>query len=91
MAMYVFVCVHFPILMCQSHGYACWRAYTEKERERERKRERKKERERERKKERKKDPYSMLAALRPLSVLCERRASVHYFAELHQRCLPGLL
>ena len=52
MAMYVFVCVHFPILMCQSHGYACWRAYTEKERERERKRERKKERERERKKER---------------------------------------
>ena len=28
--------------------------------------------------------------LRPLSVLCERRASVHYFAELHQRCLPSL-
>jgi len=63
------------------------RIQRKKEREREREKERKKERE----KERKRDPYSMLAALRPLSVLCERRASVHYFAELHQRCLPGLL
>ena len=48
MAMYVFVCVHFHILMCQSHGYACWRAHTEREREREREKERERERERER-------------------------------------------
>ena len=51
MTMYVFVCVHFHILMCQSHGYACWRAHTEKEREKERERERKKERKKERQRE----------------------------------------
>ena len=29
--------------------------------------------------------------LRPLSIRCERRATAHYFMELNQLCLPGLL
>ena len=33
----------------------------------------------------------VVRGLRPLSVRCERRATAHYFMELNQLCLPGLL
>ena len=33
----------------------------------------------------------VVRGLRPLSVRCERRATAHYFMDINQLCLPGLL